>query len=77
MVIFFMILVLKDLVMSKLKNFIDFVIDKYNNLIVCDNGEKKKFLFWMEDFLIWQGKIIIDFYYQLLYFVMVCNCFKG
>ena len=36
------ILALKDPAMSKLKNSTDLAIEKYNNLIVCDNGEKKK-----------------------------------
>ena len=49
---------LKDPVMSKLKNSTDLAIDKYNNLIVRDNGEKEKFSLWMEDFSIWLGKII-------------------
>ena len=47
------ILALKDPAMRKLKNSTDLAIDKYNNLIVCDNGEKKKFSLWMEDFSIW------------------------
>ena len=37
-----MILALKDPAMSKLKNSTDLAIDKYNNLIVRDNGEKRK-----------------------------------
>ena len=47
------ILALKDSAMSKLKNSTDLAIDKYNHLIVCDNGEKEKFSLWMEDFSIW------------------------
>ena len=38
------LLALKDPAMSKLKNSTDLAIDKYNNLTVCDNGEKKKVL---------------------------------
>ena len=47
------ILALKDPSMSKLKNSTDLAIDKYNNLIIRDNGEKEKFPLWMEDFSIW------------------------
>ena len=71
------ILALKDPAMSKLKNSTDLAIDKYNNLIVRDNGEKEKFSLWMEDFSIWLGKIIIDPHHELLHLVMVCNCLKG